>query len=72
MFWDNQPIATTLAGAPATNPVYWTDILQLANAGNTTGDQKQLIMLSKKSGIKENAFQSYMIKHIHSLQTKML
>lgn len=48
MFWDNQPISTSLAGAPVYNPVYWTDLLQLANPGTTTGDQKQLLMLSKK------------------------
>lgn len=48
MFWDKQPTAVDTAGANQVNPVYWTSLLQLCALGNTTNDQKQLIMMSKK------------------------
>jgi len=68
MFWDNQPTAITTAGGVATNPVFWPQILHLCNVGNTTNDQKQLVMLSEKDWDQRKRF-SIIYDKTHTLAT---
>lgn len=48
VFWDNQPIMITSAGAAAANPVYYPQLLQNAISGATADADRKLMPLSER------------------------
>lgn len=66
MFWDNQPTAIDTAGAPAVNPVYWTNLLHTAVPGATSNAQKIQDLMSEKDWDQRKRF-SIIYDKFHTL-----